>query len=54
MVTAKDNESDKDVSLEMGADDYVTKPFSMQELISRVRAHLRRSGMLRMAGLRAT
>ena len=36
MVTAKDSESDKVVSLEMGADDYVTKPFSMQELISRV------------------
>ncbi|MGQ0679082.1 MAG: response regulator [Actinomycetota bacterium] len=47
MLTAKDSESDKVVSLEMGADDYVTKPFSMQELISRVRAHLRRSSMLR-------
>lgn len=54
MVTAKDGESDKVVSLEMGADDYVTKPFSMQELISRVRAHLRRSGMLRGAGIPAT
>lgn len=49
MVTAKDSESDKVVSLEMGADDYLTKPFSMPELISRVRAHLRRSAMLRTA-----
>lgn len=46
MLTAKDAETDKVVSLEMGADDYVTKPFSMRELISRVRAHLRRSAML--------
>lgn len=46
MLTAKDAESDKVVSLEMGADDYVTKPFSMRELISRIRAHLRRSAMV--------
>lgn len=45
VLTAKDGESDKVVSLEMGADDYVTKPFSMQELISRIRAQLRRAGM---------
>ncbi|HSJ51223.1 MAG TPA: response regulator transcription factor [Actinomycetota bacterium] len=42
MVTAKDSEADKVTGLELGADDYVTKPFSMRELISRVRANLRR------------
>ena len=45
IVTAKDAEADKVVGLEIGADDYITKPFSMAELISRVRALLRRSGM---------
>ena len=45
MVTAKDGEADKIVGLEIGADDYITKPFSIPELISRVRAHLRRSDM---------
>ena len=45
MVTAKDSEADKVAGLEIGADDYVTKPFSIRELISRVRAHLRRAGM---------
>jgi two-component system response regulator RegX3 len=45
MLTAKDTESDKVVGLEMGADDYVTKPFSMRELVSRVRAQLRRASM---------
>jgi two-component system response regulator RegX3 len=43
MVTAKDSEADKVTGLELGADDYVTKPFSMRELISRVRANLRRA-----------
>ena len=42
MVTAKDAEADKVAGLELGADDYVTKPFSVRELISRVRANLRR------------
>lgn len=46
MVTAKDTEADKVAGLEMGADDYITKPFSMRELISRVRAHLRRALLL--------
>ncbi len=49
MVTAKDAESDKIVSLEMGADDYITKPFSMLELVSRIRAHLRRASMVETA-----
>jgi two-component system response regulator RegX3 len=46
MVTAKDSEADKVAGLELGADDYVTKPFSVRELVSRVRAHLRRSQMV--------
>jgi two-component system, OmpR family, response regulator RegX3 len=45
MVTAKDAEADKVAGLELGADDYVTKPFSMRELVSRVRANLRRARM---------
>src|SRR5215510_4092095 len=45
MVTAKDSEADKVTGLELGADDYVTKPFSVRELVSRVRAHLRRAEM---------
>jgi two-component system response regulator RegX3 len=45
MVTAKDAEADKVAGLELGADDYMTKPFSMRELVSRVRALLRRAGM---------
>jgi DNA-binding response OmpR family regulator len=44
MLTAKGEELDRVVGLEMGADDYLTKPFSMRELIARVRALLRRSG----------
>jgi len=43
MVTAKDGEVDKVVGLELGADDYVTKPFSSRELVARVRAVLRRA-----------
>jgi two-component system response regulator RegX3 len=43
MLTAKDAELDKILGLEMGADDYVTKPFNMRELIARVRAVLRRA-----------
>lgn len=45
MLTAKDDEVDKIVGLEIGADDYMTKPFSMRELLARVRAMLRRSEM---------
>jgi two-component system, OmpR family, response regulator RegX3 len=43
MITAKDAEADKVAGLEVGADDYVTKPFSMRELIARIRAVTRRS-----------
>lgn len=43
MLTAKDNEIDKVLGLELGADDYVTKPFGTRELLARVKAHLRRS-----------
>ena len=44
MLTAKDSEIDKVVGLELGADDYVTKPYSSRELVARVRAVLRRQG----------
>jgi two-component system response regulator RegX3 len=44
MLTAKDSEVDKVVGLELGADDYVTKPFSSRELVARIRAVLRRQG----------
>ena len=42
MVTAKGDEIDKIIGLEIGADDYITKPFSVKELVARVRAVLRR------------
>ena len=44
MLTAKDTEIDKVVGLEIGADDYVTKPYSVRELLARIRAVLRRRG----------
>jgi len=50
MVTAKDSEAEKVTGLELGADDYVTKPFSMRELVSRVRANLRRTRPQTLAG----
>src|SRR5581483_2291812 len=43
ILTAKDDEFEKVLGLEIGADDYITKPFSMRELMARVKAHLRRS-----------
>jgi two-component system response regulator RegX3 len=43
MVTARDSEVDKVVGLELGADDYITKPYSSRELVARIRAVLRRS-----------
>src|ERR671939_184420 len=47
MLTAKAEEIDKVLGLELGADDYITKPFSMREFRSRVKAALRRAGMSR-------
>ncbi|GAI16737.1 unnamed protein product, partial [marine sediment metagenome] len=44
ILTAKLEENDKILGLEMGADDYITKPFSMRELTARIRAVLRRTG----------
>ena len=58
MATAKGNEYDKVIGLDLGADDYLTKPFGMMEMASRVRAVLRRSGraaekqqLIRVGGL---
>ncbi|MFZ5857829.1 MAG: response regulator transcription factor [Chloroflexota bacterium] len=47
MLTARDDEIDRVVGLEVGADDYLTKPFSMRELVARVKAQLRRTRQLR-------
>jgi DNA-binding response OmpR family regulator len=47
MLTARDDEIDRVIGLEIGADDYVTKPFSMRELLARVKAHLRRERLIR-------
>jgi two-component system, OmpR family, response regulator RegX3 len=54
MVTARDSEIDKVVGLELGADDYVTKPYSARELIARVRAVLRRGGESEAEGSRGS
>jgi DNA-binding response OmpR family regulator len=51
MLTAKAEEIDKVLGLELGADDYITKPFSLREFRSRVRAALRRAGMTRTESL---
>jgi two-component system alkaline phosphatase synthesis response regulator PhoP len=50
ILTAKVEENDKVLALELGADDYVTKPFSVRELIARVRAHLRREEVATASG----
>lgn len=47
MLTARDDEIDRVIGLEMGADDYITKPFSMREFLARVKAHLRRVRLIR-------
>ena len=47
MLTARDDEIDRVIGLEMGADDYLTKPFSMREFLARVKAQLRRVRMIR-------
>jgi two-component system response regulator RegX3 len=52
LLTAKDQEVDKVVGLEVGADDYVTKPFSVRELLGRVRAQLRRRDLDRTSSVR--
>ena len=46
MLTARDDEIDRVVGLEVGADDYLTKPFSMRELMARVKAQLRRTRIM--------
>jgi DNA-binding response OmpR family regulator len=50
MLTARIDETDRLIGLEMGADDYITKPFSSREVIARIRAFLRRSNGLLVAG----
>jgi DNA-binding response OmpR family regulator len=47
MLTARDDEVDRVIGLELGADDYITKPFSMREFLARVKAHLRRERLIR-------
>lgn len=47
MLTARDDEIDRVIGLEIGADDYITKPFSMREFLARVKAHLRRERLVR-------
>ena len=45
MLTAREEETDKVLGLELGADDYITKPFSMRELLARIKANIRRTAM---------
>jgi DNA-binding response OmpR family regulator len=47
ILTARDDEIDRVIGLEVGADDYITKPFSMREFLARVKAHLRRERLIR-------
>lgn len=53
MISAKDTESDKIVGLEMGADDYITKPFQIREVMARVKAHLRKAESLNSDNMQA-
>ena len=50
MVTARTSETDRVAGLELGADDYITKPFSLRELVARVRAVLRRPPQMAVDG----
>ncbi|MBC3767715.1 response regulator transcription factor [Neptunicella marina] len=54
MLTAKNSETDRVLGLELGADDYMTKPFSVRELQARVRSHLRRARMMKQLTHEAT
>lgn len=51
MLTARGEELDRVLGLELGADDYIVKPFSFRELLARIHAHLRRSGYVQSAGV---
>ena len=53
MLTAREEEADKVLGLELGADDYITKPFGMRELLARVKANIRRSAMAPAQGEQA-
>lgn len=53
ILTAREEEADKVLGLELGADDYITKPFGMRELLARVKANIRRSAMAPVQGERA-
>ena len=53
MLTARDEDVDKIIGLEVGADDYMTKPFNPRELVARVKSILRRVGARAPAGARA-
>src|SRR5690606_35211374 len=52
MLTAKEEEVDKVLGLELGADDYITKPFSQRELMARIKANIRRTAMEEVAATR--
>lgn len=53
MLTAREEETDKVLGLELGADDYITKPFSMRELLARVKSNIRRTEMLAGAAMQS-
>ncbi len=54
ILTAREEETDKVLGLELGADDYITKPFSMRELLARVKSNIRRTDMLYQAAPRSS